>query len=40
MLLINLAISLFSTLKVKILECISVISEKCMLRPKQRLKQR
>ena len=34
MLLINLAISLFSILKVKTLECVSVINEKCMLRPK------
>ena len=34
MLLINLAISLFSILKVKTLECISVINEKCMSRPK------
>ena len=30
MLLINLAISLFSILKVKTLECVSVINEKCM----------
>ena len=34
MLLINLAISLFSKLKVKTLECVSVIIEKCMSRPK------
>ena len=34
MLLINLAISLFSILKVKTLECVSVINEKCMTRPK------
>ena len=34
MLLINLAISLFSILKVKTLECVSVINEKCMPRPK------
>ena len=34
MLLINLAISLFSTLKVKTLECVSVINEKWMSRPK------
>ena len=34
MLLINLAISLFSILKVKTLECVSAINEKCMLRPK------
>ena len=32
--LINLAISLFSILKVKTLECVSVINEKCMSRPK------
>ena len=32
--LINLAISLFSIFKVKALECISVINEKCMSRPK------
>ena len=32
--LINLAISLFSILKVKTLECVSVINEKCMPRPK------
>ena len=34
MLLINFAISLFSILKVKILECVSLINEKCMSRPK------
>ena len=34
MLLINLAISLFSILKVKTLECVSVINEKCMSRTK------
>ena len=34
MLLSNLAISLFSILKVKTLECVSVIKEKCMSRPK------
>ena len=34
MLLINLAISLFSILKVKTLKCVSVINEKCMSRPK------
>ena len=35
MLLINLAISLFSILKVKkTLECVSVINEKCISRPK------
>ena len=32
--LINLAISLFSILRVKILECMSVINQKCMSRPK------
>ena len=32
--LINLAISLFSILKVKTLECVSVINQKCMARPK------
>ena len=30
MFLINLAISLFSILKVKTLECVSAINEKCM----------
>ena len=34
MLLINLAISSFSILKVKTLECVSVINEKCMSRTK------
>ena len=34
MLLINLAISLFSVLKVNSLECLSVINQKCMPRPK------
>ena len=34
MLLINLAISLFSILKVKTLECVSVINQKCISRPK------
>ena len=34
MLLITLAINLFSILKVKTLECVSVINEKCMSRPK------
>ena len=32
--LINLTISLFSILKVKTLECVSVINQKCMPRPK------
>ena len=32
--LINLAISLFSTLKVGALECVSVVNQKCMPRPK------
>ena len=32
--LINLAISLFSILKVHTLECLSVINQKCMPRPK------
>ena len=32
--LINLAISLFSILKVNALECLSVINRKCMPRPK------
>ena len=32
--LINLAISLLSTLKVNALECLSVITRKCMPRPK------
>ena len=34
MLLINLVISLFSILKVNALECLSVINQKCMPRPK------
>ena len=34
MLLINLAISLFSILKVRALECVSVVNQKCMPRPK------
>ena len=33
MLLINLAISLFSVLKVNSLECLSLINRKCMPRP-------
>ena len=32
--LINLAIILFSILKVRALECVSVVNQKCMLRPK------
>ena len=32
--LINLAISLFSIIKTKALECVSVINRKCMPRPK------
>ena len=32
--LINLAISLFNILKVNSLECVSVINQKCMPRPK------
>ena len=32
--LINLAISLFSILKVNALECVSVVNQKCMPRPK------
>ena len=32
--LINLAISLFSILKVNALECVSVVNRKCMPRPK------
>ena len=32
--LINLAISLFSILKVNTLECLSIIYQKCMPRPK------
>ena len=34
MLLINLAISLFSVLKVNTLECLPLINQKCMSRPK------
>ena len=34
MLLINLAISLFTVLKVNTLECLSLINQKCMPRPK------
>ena len=34
MLLINLAISLFRVLKVGALECVSVVNQKCMPRPK------
>ena len=34
MLLINLFISLYNILKVKVLECVSVIHEECMSRPK------
>ena len=34
MLITNLAISLFSTLKVGALECVSVVNQKCMPRPK------
>ena len=34
MLLINLFISLFNVLKVNALECVSVINQKCMPRPK------
>ena len=33
MLIINLAISLFSIIKTKTLECVSVVSQKCMPRP-------
>ena len=32
--LINLAISLFGIIKTKTLECVSVINQKCMPRPK------
>ena len=32
--LINLAISLFSILKVNLLECVSIVNRKCMPRPK------
>ena len=31
---INLAISLFSIIKTKALECVSVVNQKCMARPK------
>ena len=34
--LINLTISLFSILKVRALECVSVVNQKCMPRPKIR----
>ena len=34
MLLINLAIGLFNVLKVNTLECLSVINQKCIPRPK------
>ena len=34
MLLINLFISLFNVLKVNALECVSLINQKCMPRPK------
>ena len=34
MLLINLAISLFNVLKVNSLECLSLMNQKCMPRPK------
>ena len=34
MCLINLAISLFSILKVSTLECLSLINQRCMPRPK------
>ena len=34
MLIINLAISLFSTLKMRALECVSVVNQKCVPRPK------
>ena len=34
MLLTNLFISLYNILKVKALECVSIINEKCMSRPK------
>ena len=36
MLLINLAISLFSVIKTNALECVSVVNQKCMPRPKIR----
>ena len=31
---INLLISLFSIIKTKVLECVSVVNQKCMPRPK------
>ena len=34
MLIINLAISLFSVLKINALECLSLINRECMSRPK------
>ena len=34
MLIINLAISLFSILKVNALECVSVVNQRCIPRPK------
>ena len=34
MLLISFAVSLYNVLKVKTLECVSAINQKCMLRPK------
>ena len=34
MVLVNLLINLFSAIKVKVLECVSVINQKCMARPK------
>ena len=34
MCLINLAVSLFSIIKTKALECVSVVNQKCTLRPK------
>ena len=34
MLLINFAISLFNALRVNSLECLYLINQKCMLRPK------
>ena len=34
MLLINLAISFLNMIKVKSLECMSVVNQKCMSRPK------
>ena len=35
MLLISLAINLFNIVKVKALECVSVMNQKCMSRPKK-----